>query len=128
MFRIYFIKFFFFFQKEEKITFKKVFHKPIDLNIDNMIETILDKDGFSCQTIFNFSERVASGYYKEGSTAIMDHSDIAMSAVQHVMMCNHHANLDFFLYRLPTHILGGVPVHIIGGVPIHIVGGFPGVL
>ena len=73
-----------------------------------MIETILDKDGFSCQTIFNFSERVAAGYYKEGSTAIMDHSDIAMSAVQHVIMCNHHANLDFFLFRLPTHIIGGI--------------------
>ena len=35
----------------------------MDLNIDNMIETILDKDGFSCQSIFNFSERVAAGDY-----------------------------------------------------------------
>ena len=88
-----------------------------------MIETILDKDGFSCQSIFNFSERVAAGDYKEGSTAIMDHSNIAMSAVQHVIMCNHHANLDFFLFRLPTHLIGGLPVHIIGGLPVHIVGG-----
>jgi len=46
----------------------------------------------------------------------MDHSDIAMSAVQHVIMCNHHANLDFFLFKLPTHIIGELPVHIVGGI------------
>ena len=105
MFGISFIKFFFF-QKEEKIFFKKVFYKPIELNLEN-IDHFLDKDDFSCESIFNFSEKVAAGYYREGSTEIIDHSDIAMSAVQHVMMCNNYANIDFFFYLdyLYIHIL-----------------------